>query len=145
MPNIASALSAEISRIARRELRTETESLKKATAGYRRDIAALKRRLQTLERLAKSGNRRAAPTAAVSAEQSETQLRFSATRFAAQRQKLGISAASFAALLGVSPLTVYKWESGKTRPRRAQLEVIAAARKLGKREAMARLEELARN
>lgn len=145
MPNIAAALSAEISRIARKELRAETEALKKATAGYRRDIAALKRRLQTLERLAKSGNRRAAPAARDSAEQSESKLRFSATRFAAQRQKLGISAAKFADLLGVSPLTVYKWESGKSRPRRAQLEVIAASRMLGKREAMARLAELAKD
>ena len=45
------------------------------------------------------------------------QLRFSAKRFAAQRQKLELSAASFAKLLGVSALSVYKWESDKAQPR----------------------------
>jgi DNA-binding transcriptional regulator YiaG len=142
MPNIATALNAEISRIARKELRTETEALKKAAAGYRRDIAALKKRMQTLERQAKSATRKTAPVSENSPGQSETQHRFSATRFAAQRQKLGLSAANFATLLGVSSLSVYKWESGKTRPRRAQLEAIAATRRLGKREVMARLAEV---
>jgi len=144
MPNIAAALSAEISRITRKELRTETEALKRAAAGYRRDIAALKKRMQTLEGQARSAARKAAPPDD-SPEQSETQLRFSATRFAAQRKKLGLSAAKFADLLGVSPLSVYSWESGKARPRRAQLETIAATRKLGKREVMARLAELDAN
>ena len=40
---------------------------------------------------------------------------------------------------GVSALSVYKWESGKTRPRARQLEAIASLRKMGKREAQARL------
>jgi DNA-binding transcriptional regulator YiaG len=85
--------------------------------------------------------RKTAPPADASEEESVRQLRFSAIRLAAQRKKLGISAAGFATLLGVSPISVYKWERGKARPRRAQLEAIAATRKLGKREALARLEE----
>lgn len=143
MPNIAVALSAEISRIARKELRIETETLKKATAGYRREIAALKRRLQALERLAKRAPRKTAPRSDDAKPSDTTQYRFSATRLAAQRKKLGLSAANFAALLCVSPLTVYNWEGGKTRPRQAQLEAIAKARQLGKREALARLAKLA--
>jgi DNA-binding transcriptional regulator YiaG len=47
-----------------------------------------------------------------------------------------------AKLLGVSSVSLYKWESGQSRPRRAQLEAIAAVRSIGKREAMARLEML---
>ena len=50
MPDIASTLKAEISRIARKELRAETEPIKKAVAGYRKEIAALKRRIEALER-----------------------------------------------------------------------------------------------
>jgi DNA-binding transcriptional regulator YiaG len=143
MTNVASVLKAEISRVARREVRAEMQALKKSSAGYRRDIAALKKRVQTLERQAKS-QKKAVPRAASdnSEEQSSTQLRFSATRLAAQRKKLGLSAAKFAALIGVSPISVYNWEGGQTRPRRAQLEAIAAARALGKRAALARLEEL---
>ena len=45
-----------------------------------------------------------------------------------------------AKILGVSALSVYKWESGKTRPRARQIEAIASLRKMGKREALARLE-----
>lgn len=45
-----------------------------------------------------------------------------------------------AKLVGVSALSVYKSESGKTRPRRAQIKAIASIRGIGKREAQARLE-----
>ena len=49
MPNIASILKSEISRVARKELRGETQALKKSNAQYRTQIAELKRRLQALE------------------------------------------------------------------------------------------------
>jgi DNA-binding transcriptional regulator YiaG len=143
VPNIASLLKAEIARVARKELRSETDTLKKAVATYRRDIAALKRRVAGLESQLKRVSKGAvAKQTPESPEEDQSQLRFSPTRFAAQRKKLGLSAASFAKLLGVSSLSVYKWESGKTRPRRAQLEAIAATRGLGKREIQARLEVL---
>lgn len=143
MTNIASVLKEEISRVARKEVRAEVQALKKSSAGYRRDIAALKKRVQMLERQERRQKKAAGrATPETSEEQSERQLRFSATRLAAQRKKLGLSAAKFAALIGVSPISVYKWEGGQSRPRRAQLEAIAAARALGKRAALARLEEL---
>ena len=47
-----------------------------------------------------------------------------------------------AKLLGSSQLSVYKWESGKIRPRAKHLQAIAALRTMGKREANARLETL---
>lgn len=50
MPNIAIALKSEISRLARKEIRAETGSLKKAASQYRSQLAALKRRVETLER-----------------------------------------------------------------------------------------------
>lgn len=144
VPNIAAVLKTEISRIARKEIKGDVLSLKRAAANHRHEIAALKKRIEQLE----GQLRRVVKSRAPAPQDSEatdvgTQLRFSATRFAAQRRKLGLSAADFAKLLGVSSLSVYKWESGKTRPRRAQLEAIAAARGLGKREAAARLEKLA--
>ena len=141
MPNIGSVLKSEISRVARKELRGETAALRKSVSQYRSQIAELKRRLQTVEqqvkRLAKTGGRTAA--AAPERDAAGARIRFSAKGFAAQRQRLGLSAASLAQLLGVSALSVYKWESGKTRPRAKQLEAIAGLRGLGKREAMARL------
>lgn len=130
--------------MAKKATKNELQALKKANAAHRHDIARLKRELaevrKIVHRMVKGGvvQRREAVES-----EPERNLRFSATRFAAQRRKLGLSAADFAKLLGVSSLSVYKWESGKTRPRRAQLEAIAAARGLGKREAAAKLEKLA--
>jgi hypothetical protein len=39
VPNIASVLKEEIARVARKEVRSETENLKKASAQYRSEIA----------------------------------------------------------------------------------------------------------
>lgn len=144
MPNIATVLKDEISRLARKELRGENQALKKASVQYRSDIAALKRRLQTLEqlvkRMQKGQGRKAAPD--TPAEDGEKPLRFSAKGLARQRERLGLSAADAAALMGVSAQSVYKWEDGKTRPRASQLPAIASLRRLGKTEAAARLASL---
>lgn len=147
MPNIAAVLKDEIARIARKEVRAQTEDFRKASSQYRTHIAALRRRIDELERelkrVRKTGGR--APAAdADDAQEGGRQLRFSAARFAAQRRKMGLSAADFATLLGVSGQSVYKWEHGEARPRAKQLEAIASLRGVGKREAAARLAELAK-
>ncbi|HSV34825.1 MAG TPA: helix-turn-helix domain-containing protein [Ramlibacter sp.] len=145
MPNIGTVFKSEISRVSRKEVRGETQALKKSISQYRTQIADLKRRMQALEqqvkRLGKAGQR-AAPEARAEAEADESagKIRFSAKGFAAQRQRLGLSAAALAKILGVSALSVYKWEGGKTRPRAKQLEAIAGLRGMGKREAAKRLE-----
>lgn len=150
MPNIASLLKEEIARISRKQSRSETEQLKKASAHYRSEIAQLKRRIQALEqqvrRLDKAGTSARAGGGASAAEAQEEesgkQIRYSAKSLASQRRRLGLSAASLAKLLGVSALSVYKWESGNTRPRQKQVEAIAALRGMGRRDAQKRLEEL---
>ena len=142
MPNIGTVLKQEIARVARKEMRGELQQLKKTVTQYRSQIAQLKRRLQALEQQARRqgrGGGRAAPVVAVDDEDEGPQLRFSAKGLAAQRKRLGLSAASVARILGVSALSVYKWESGKTRPRARQLEAISSLRKMGKREALAKL------
>jgi hypothetical protein len=143
MPNIGTVLKSEISRVARKEVRAETQQLKKTVAQYRSQIAQLKRRLQALEqslRRQARGGGRGVPAAAPDGEAGDgPSLRFSAKGLAAQRKRLGLSAAAVAKILGVSALSVYKWESGKTRPRARQLEAIAGLRRMGKREAMAKL------
>jgi DNA-binding transcriptional regulator YiaG len=143
MPNIASALKEEIVRLARKELRSETERLKKASSQYRSDIAALKRRVEALEKQASRVEKKAkgSQTSASSAE--TTPMRFSAKGLASQRQRLGLAAAEMGHLLGVSAQTIYNWEAGKSRPRQQQLAAIAALRGLGKRQVKVRLTELA--
>jgi len=141
MPNIASALKAEIARIARKELRTDVAPLRTASAHHRSAIAALKRQIADLERRIKRA--RKVEKAAPSEGGTDRQIRFSAQRLKNHRAKLGLSAKDYGTLVGVSGLTIYNWESGSTRPRDIQLPSIAAVRALGKREAQAQLAEFA--
>jgi DNA-binding transcriptional regulator YiaG len=144
MPNIASVMKEEISRLVRKELRRETERLKKASTQYRSDIAALKRRVTALEQVVARFEKQIAKTAAVPvAAEARQGARFSAKGLHSQRQRLGLSAADMGTLIGVSPQTIYNWEAGSSRPRQQQVAAIAAVRGMGKREASTRLSEMA--
>ncbi len=143
MPNIATILKQEIARVARKEARADTQQLKKASAHYRSDIAALKRRIAALEKLVSRLGKAAAKTTPVAmTDEPATSFRFSASGLQAQRKRLGLSASEAGLLLGVSDQSVYKWENGKTRPRSSQFASIAALRSLSKKQAVARLSEL---
>lgn len=139
MANIGVVLKAEISRLARKEVRVEIESLKKASNSYRREIAELKRQVATLDRSLKAATKSRAVAASPEAK-TAAGFRFSAKGLSSLRAKLGLSAADFGRLAGVSALSIYHWEQGKTTPRSSQLPKLAALRGIGKREAMARLE-----
>ena len=69
-------------------------------------------------------------------------IRFSAKSVRSQRERLGLSAADYGKLVGVSGLTICHWEQEKARPRKAQLATLVAVRGMGKREALNRLAEL---
>ncbi len=143
MPNIASVLKGEIVRLARKEVRNETEGLKKASAQYRSDIAALKRQVASLgKHLARAAKKGASEVASTAEGEPTARLRFSAKRLAAQRKKLGLSAGDMGALVGVSAQSIYNWEAGKSKPRYQQLVAIAALRAVGKRQANAQLAQL---
>ncbi|MDP2811496.1 MAG: helix-turn-helix transcriptional regulator [Rhodocyclaceae bacterium] len=143
MPNIATVLKEEVARLVRKQLRGETENLKKASGRYRLEIAAMKRRIEALEkqlsRLESLTRKNATPVAAA---ESPVRLRFKPQGVRAQRTRLDLSAPEMGALLGVSAQTIYNWEAGTTRPRPEQLAAFAAVRKMGKREIRARLEAL---
>src|SRR5437763_83668 len=99
MPNIGTLLKQEITRLARREARAETKVTKKATVQYRHDIAALKRRVETLERAIVS-LRRAAPAKPPEATPAPNgKLRFVAKGLRAQRHRLGLSADDYGRLV----------------------------------------------
>lgn len=143
MPNIASILKAEISRVARKEVRAEIETLKKASVAHRSSIAELRRQVNALEKELRRFSK-GAPRPATAADSDDeaatgTKRRFSASRLAAHRTKLGLSAANYGQLVGVSGQTIYHWEQGKARPRVTQLESLATVRDLGAREIAERL------
>ena len=143
MANLASVLKAEIARLARREARAQLEPLRKANAGYRRDIAALKREVAGLSRELKAASRPAAKARVQAQPEEGRKLRFQAKGLKSHREKLGLSAAEYGRLAGVSAQSIYNWEAGKSTPRQAQVEALAALRGIGKREAAKRLEAAA--
>ena len=144
MANLADALKEEIRRLARKEIKAETGATKQAVAQYRKEIAKLKRQVQQQQKKiafleTQERKRLEEPQAD---EETVENARFSARSVAAQRKRLGLSAADYAKLVGVSPLTIYNWENGKSRPRKEQLAALVAVRGIGKREALKRLELL---
>lgn len=142
MPDLGGLLKSEISRIARKVNRSESAVTRRLTAQHRRDIAELKRQVQDFSRrlafLEAQEKRR--PLKATVPEEAAGNVRFSPKWLKVHRQKLGLSAADYARLVGVSALTIYNWEGGKSKPRPQQMVSIAAVRGLGKREALRRLE-----
>lgn len=140
MPNIAVTFRQEITRLARRKIRSETLTLRKSSAQFRREIAELKRQAAKLKsevaRLARQSGKDIAPQ---QSQDESAKLRFSARSVISQRKRLGISAADYGKLIGVTGHTVYKWEHGTSRPRRAQLIALGSLRNLGKREVLTRI------
>jgi transcriptional regulator with XRE-family HTH domain len=55
---------------------------------------------------------------------------------------LGLTAADFGKLVGVSGLTIYNWEHDKVRPGKDNLAALVAVREMGRREALAKLEAM---
>ena len=139
MPNLAIALKEEIRRLARKEVKAVVGRTKQTLAVYRREIAALRRELQIQSKKVAtlSGAR---PSAAKAADEEPLQdVRFSARSVRAQRKRLRISAADYGRLIGVSGLTIYNWEHGRTRPRQTELAALIALRHIRRGEAMSRL------
>ncbi|HEX7499583.1 MAG TPA: helix-turn-helix transcriptional regulator [Polyangia bacterium] len=140
MPNVAQVLKAEIERIAKKALRAETTSLKKASVTYRTEIAALKRRAHELEQAIRALGKHARKTTPAAAPTDDSRkTRFSAKSLASQRRRLGLSAEDVGRLIGASGQSVYNWEAGKARPRDSHLAAIAALKTLGRRTAVAHL------
>ena len=143
MTSLTVALKDEIRRLARKEIRQQTGPTSQAVARYRREIAQLKRQARNLEKkigFLENQERKRIGTDGV--QEINGNARFSTRSVKAQRQRTGLSAADYGRLVGVSALTIYNWESGKTRPRKEQLAALVALRGIGKREAQVRLELL---
>lgn len=143
MPNIASLIKVEIARISRKEIKQATEQLLATVGQQRKEIAALKRQALALE---KSIKRLSTPSRKVKTEIQARDtvpsagVKFSVAKLIKHRERLGLSANEYGALMGVSGQSINKWESGKVQPRARQLELLGATLVLGKRGLQARQE-----
>ncbi len=142
--SFAAALKQEITRLARKEIKANTDSTRRAVAQFRRDIAELKRGVKAMEgRLAalEREEKKRVGQPAASSDLAEG-ARFAPRWVRSHRERIGFSQADYATLVGVSPMTIYNWEHGKTKPGKEQLAALVAVRRLGKREAERRWEML---
>ena len=135
--------------MARKELKPELQGMRKAITGHHTEIAALKREVKALTSQLKATQRQVKAAAlhkakAVTEEgapKKSKQIQFDAQVLIDKRAALAITQKQMAQLLGASSLSVYKWETGHVHPRAAQLERIAEVLKLGKRKALALLDQ----
>lgn len=151
MPNIATVLKAEITRLARKEVREDSDALKRTLILQRKEISSLKARMQALE---KTVRKLASPPISLRPTQAPPVLgddienavaeglRFRPSGLASNRKRLGLSAADFALLVGTTGQSIYAWEAGKAKPRIVALQAIASLRHIGKREVAVRLAAL---
>jgi len=142
MSNFAALMKDEFRRLARREARATIRGVRRIVAQHRRDVAALKRMVPQLVKAVafletQERGRVAEPQVS---EKVAEKARFSGKWLKAHRKKLGLSANQYARLVGVTALTIYNWESGKGKPSKGRLAALVAVRKIGRREAMKRLE-----
>ena len=142
MPSIGTVLREEISRLSRKEVRSQIDATRKATSQHRRHIAALKRQVAQLERQVVLLARKVLDAPTASSAATATRPRFAPKGLRSQRSRLGLSAGDYGKLLGVSAQSIYKWENESTYPRGEQLSKLAALRGIGKREAAERLKQL---
>lgn len=148
MPNIASVLKAEISRISRKESRIEVEKLRAMVAQQRKDLAALKQQAASLAKsvarlqrgnLSKAHSIPLSSSAGTSPEGLSVTggVKFSPAKLIRHRTLLGISANDYGVLVGASGQSVYKWETGKAQPRAKQLDRLSVVMAMGKRQFVA--------
>lgn len=139
MADFKQVFAEEIRRLARKEIKVAMENMQKTLANQRQQIVELRRQLRDLEK-SKTAVGTAAKVEKVKADDKKVSRRITGRRIVAMRNKMGLSQAQFAELLGVSLSSIVNWEKDKRTPRASQKEQIAGLRLLGKREIAKRLE-----
>jgi DNA-binding transcriptional regulator YiaG len=137
-PSLAAALKAEVRRHTVREVKktkTRLRQLQKAMTLLRREvrkdhtvIARLKSRLGRVRAAAASRGRRRGDGPG---------RRTSPHTIRALRERMSLTRLQFAKLLGVSPGSIFGWETGRTTPRRNSLVRFRALKKGGLKAARA--------
>jgi len=116
---------------------------RKPIAALRGDVADLKRQIVELKRLLRGIQKEAKPAPATEAETGyPSRIRPTGPMVRKLRQRLSLTQVEMAKLMGVSGLTISKWETaeGRIMLRSRTLEALAKVKGMGKREAKVALD-----
>jgi len=143
MPRFEPILRAEITRLARKEVRAAVSPFIKRLTSLRREVARLKQTVAQQRKLIghqRSILQKTGPQISID-EDSGKPTRLSPPLIKKLRKRLNISQIELAQLLSVSPSSVAFWEQGRNKPSASARNKIVALRQLGRREIRALLEE----
>ena len=147
MATFAKVWQEEVRRLARKEIKLSVTKAQKDVATLRRSVAELRRRIEKLDRDKKRIERRTLKLGGASTAKAPDEAegaRISSGTIRRLRARLGLTQAELAALLDVSPQSVYQWESreGRLRLRSETRKAGIDVRQIGVREARRRLETM---
>ncbi|MCC5831263.1 MAG: helix-turn-helix transcriptional regulator [Phycisphaeraceae bacterium] len=148
MADLTQALKEEISKLARKELGVDLKKTLQELKGLREQLVKLDGVLSKLEvGVAAPAQSRANPVRDLPARLTvgrgpTSTTEFSPKKLQSHRRKLGLSAADYALLCGLSQLSIYHYEQGKTRPRAGSLAAIEAVQKMSQQQILQRLAAL---
>ena len=134
--NLNTVLTAAITKGASRVTRKPIAALRGDVADLKRQVAELKRLVRALQ---KGGQHKTVAAPAPEAETGKpTRIRPTGPMVRKLRQRLGLTQVEMAKLMGVSGLTISKWEAaeGRIMLRSRTLEALAKVKVMGKREAV---------
>ena len=150
MPNIATVLKDEITRLVRKETKAEFAALKKENSMLRKELASLKKEIAKYcakPAAAKLGRKPAAVKAKPVSAEKVSGKKVTGKAIKRLREKFGLSQSVFATLMGLTGQTVYQWEkkSGPIRFRGEGELRYNEIKNLGKKEAHKLLEDMGVN
>jgi DNA-binding transcriptional regulator YiaG len=142
MPSFAATLKLEVRRLAAREIKRalrplrriqkQVKTLRYVSRAQRRSLATIQRRFERLKGRVATGQAAMRGAGRKHSPVSPEMVRSIRSRF-------GMTRLQFAKLLEVSPGSIFGWEQGRTTPRGGSQARILALRKVGAREARARV------
>ncbi len=142
--SIMKTLQAEISRLARKEVKKELEPVKRVNAAQRGYIADLRREVASLEKEVVRLRKLVGAPEPIKVEETEKGFWISGKGVISLRRKLGLTQAELAQLAGVTAQSVVKWEKyeGKIPLRKKETAVrLQGIRGMNKAKAWAELEK----
>jgi len=142
MPNIDKVFREEVSRLAKRALRSEIDSLKKQVQNLRQTVREQRKEIDILKKTSsQSLDIQSQSQIVVTPEELEEEkdIRISPDSVKRHRERLRLTQRELAQLLNVSVNTVNGWEAGRSSPMGINREMFAKVRGMGVREVQAML------